>query len=497
MNVKCVTLPGDRLRHSSDRRKSSYAAQSLPITAAVDRSYTHSFVARVRARFARLLRQESGFTLIEVVVSAALLAVVTAGVYAGIDGPTKISGQAKERAAASNLAQADQERMRAMRFADLQNYAPTPATQTIDGTKYTIASRADWVDDSDAANACTVPNNQGDYLKLSSTVSWAGGGAGNPAVITSLLAPPVNDSTNGTGNIVVTLTDQANAPVANIPVTISGRTNATKSTDANGCAVFTNVLAGNYTATLNSAGYVDNQNAQAVTMQAGVSAGSTIQLQHSYAKAGQVTVNFVASDGTTPVSWTKASVGSGALLSPKVLTSGVGVTSLNTGKTLYPSTSGSYVGWAGGCADPGSPYNQTATPTPLAPNGISSVNVILPILTLKVPTTGLPSAPRIVVKPSDPSCTDTFTVPAATVVGTSPNQQYQWTMRLPRAKYSLCADLLSNRTQNPFTISNQAQAGTTAQLGVTTNGFGQVTGATANDGSGLQNTPIISGSCPP
>jgi len=430
-------------------------------------------------------------------VSAALLAVVSAGVYAGIDGPTKFSGQGKARAAATNLAQADQEHMRAMRFADLQNYAPPATTQTVDGVQFTIASRADWVDDSDATAGCTVPNNQGDYLKLTSTVSWKGGGNGNPTVVTSLLAPPVNDSTNGTGNIVVTLTDQAGAPVAGIPVTINGRTNATKSTDAQGCAVFTNVLAGNYTATMSSPGYVDNLNVPNPSMQAAVSAGQTVQLQHSYAKAAQVTVNFVTDQtNTTAASWTKASVGGGALLTPKVLSSGTAVTSLNTGKTLYPSPSGQYVGWAGGCADPGSPYDAAA---PVTPGNITTVNVILPVLTLKVPTTGLPSAPRIVVKPSDPSCTDTFTVPpATTVAGTSGNpSQYVWTMRLPRAKYSLCADLLSNRTANPFTISNQAQAGTTAQMGVTTNTSGQPTGATANDGSGLQSTPITAGSCPP
>jgi prepilin-type N-terminal cleavage/methylation domain-containing protein len=459
----------------------------VPITAAVDRSYPHSFVARLRARFARRLRQESGFTLIEVVVSAALLAVVTAGVYAGIDGPTKLSGQAKARAAAANLAQSDQERMRAMRFADLQNYAPPATTQTVDGVQYTIASRADWVDDSDAANACTVPNNQGDYLKLSSTVSWKGVGNGNPTVVSSLLAPPVSDGTNGTGNIVVTLTDQASAPVAGIPVTINGRTNATKTTDAQGCAVFTNVLAGNYTVKMNQPTYVDNLNAQSVSMQAALSAGQTVQLQHSYAKAAQVKVNFVDSNGAA-VNWTRASVAGGALLTPTVLNSGSGVTSLNTGFTLYPTTSGSYVAWAGGCADPGSPYDTTAAVTP---GNITAANVILPILTLQVPSAGLPSAPRVVVKPADPACNDTFTVPPATSSG----GQYVWSIRLPRAKYSVCADLLSNRTQNPFTISNLAAGGTTAQMGVTTSA-GVITGAFANDGSGQQNTPITSGSCP-
>ncbi len=486
MNVICVTLCPGRLRHSFDPLHGSYAALSVPITAAVDRSDLHSFIARMRARFARRLREESGFTLIEVVVSAALLAVVTAGVYAGIDGPTKVSGLAKARAAAANLAQVDQETMRGMRFTDLQNYSQTYSRQ-VDGVNYTVTSRTDWVDDSDAVNACVVPNNQGDYLKLTSTVSWNGGGAGNPTVVRSLMAPPVSSSSSGTGNIVVTLTDQAGAPVAGIPVTINGRTNATKSTDSQGCAVFTSVLSGNYTAQLSSNGYVDNLNVSNVSMQAAVSAGQTVQLQHSYAKAAKVQVNFVDSGGAT-VNWTRASVGGGALVSPMVLNSGTPVSSLNTGFTLYPTTSGSYAAWAGGCSDPGAGYSTSA---PVTPGGSTSASVILPILKLQVPSASLPSAPRIVVKPADPACTDTYTVPAPTTSG----GQYVWSIRLPRAKYSVCADLMSNRTQNPFTISNLAAGGTTAQLGVTTDSSGNML-ATANDGSGLQTTPVASGSCP-
>jgi prepilin-type N-terminal cleavage/methylation domain-containing protein len=462
----------------------------VPITAAVDRTYPQPAHARLRAWIVHRLQQQGGFTLIEVVVSAALLAVVTAGVYAGIDGPSRVSGNEKARSTAATIAQSDQERMRAMRFADLQNYAPSPAPKTVNSVNYTVTSRADWVEDSTATTGCSVPNGQGDYLQLTSTVGWAGGGSGNPVTVTSLLAPPVNDGTNGTGNIVVNLTDQGGGPVAGIPVSINGRSNLTRTTDSSGCAVFTNVLAGNYTATFSQAGYVDNLNSQPVSMQAGVASGQTVQLQHSYALASGVTVKFVASDGTTTVPWNRASVAGGALTAPTVITA-TPPTLPTTGKTLYPTSSGNYVAWAGGCADPGAAYDSVATVTP---GSITTVPVIVPLMTLRVPTTGLPSAPRIVVKPSDPACNDTFTIPAATVSG----GQYVWPIRLPRGKYNVCADLLSYRTTTPFTLPNQVAGGTDVQLSVTTDALGNVTGAkaTPNDGSAQQSTAVAAGTCP-
>jgi hypothetical protein len=423
-------------------------------------------------------------------MSAALLAVVTAGVYAGIDGPARVSGNAKARASAANLAQGDQERMRSMRFVDLQNYSPAGVPVTVNGVRFTVTSRADWVDDSTAKAGCTVGNTQGDYLRLTSTVSWPNGGAGNPVAVTSLMAPPVDDGSNGTGNIVMRLKDQAGAPVAGIPVSISGRTNITRTTDAGGCAVFTSVPAGDYTTTFSQAGYVDNLNNQAVTVPTAVTAGDTVQLEHLYALAAGVSVTF--QDGNNaPTTWSRASIGGGTLVSPLRLT---GTPPLATGKTLFPTTSGNFTAWAGNCADPGPPYNATATPAP-QPNAISSAVVTIPTLKVTAPTAGVTGTPRVTAKSADATCTDTFTPPAAALSGSN----YVWPIPLPYGKYTVCADMSGFKTSPAFTMNNFTKLGTTATLALILDPLGgTVTGvkATYSDGTPTQTVGITPGSCP-
>jgi prepilin-type N-terminal cleavage/methylation domain-containing protein len=445
-------------------------------------------LAVIRGRLAAA-RSEAGFTLIEVIMSAALLAVVTGGVYAGIDGPAKVSGNAKARAAAANLAQTEQETMRSKRFVDLQNYNNT-RTQAVDGVNFTIVSRADWVDDSSASSGCSVGGTQGDYLKLTSTVSWPGGGAGNPVAITSVMAPPVDDGTNGTGNIVMRLQDQAGGPVAGIPVTIDGRTTVTRTTDSAGCAVFSNVPAGDYTATFSQSGYVDNQNVQLVSVPASLRAGDTVQLTHAYARAAAVKVTFVDSANNS-ISWPRASVAGGTLLSPLKLT---GAAPLSTGQTLYPTTSGSYVAWAGNCADPGASYDGIAQPSPAPPGGIATAVVTVPTLKLSASSTGIIGTPRVTVKSADATCTDTFAAPAASLNSGT----YTWPISLPYGTYTVCADMSGFKTSPAFTLPNLVKTGSNVTLSLVLSGP-TITGVKAVYADGSQppqTVGVTPGSCP-
>src|SRR3954470_5519550 len=90
------------------------------------------------------LRAQSGFALIEVVVSAALLLVVASGVLAGIEGPSKAATSNETRSQASDLAQQDQERLRSMSFSSLTGYtATTPVT--VGNVTYSRYSSAIWM----------------------------------------------------------------------------------------------------------------------------------------------------------------------------------------------------------------------------------------------------------------------------------------------------------------------------------------------------------------
>src|SRR5918998_305856 len=92
------------------------------------------------------LAGQAGFGLIEAIVACAVLAVLSLGVLAGIDGAAGSSGREKARAVAGALAERDQERLHAMRVADLVELNQME-TLNVGGTTYTITSQVDWISD--------------------------------------------------------------------------------------------------------------------------------------------------------------------------------------------------------------------------------------------------------------------------------------------------------------------------------------------------------------
>src|SRR3954449_6373623 len=67
----------------------------------------------------RRLRQESGFTLIEVTIAATLLVVGVLGVLSLVDGANKATARTKAREAGVNLAREAVEAVRAVPYPDL------------------------------------------------------------------------------------------------------------------------------------------------------------------------------------------------------------------------------------------------------------------------------------------------------------------------------------------------------------------------------------------
>src|SRR3954449_12123823 len=115
-------------------------------------------------------RSESGFALIEVIVSAAVLAIVSLAVLSGIDAANGASAREKARAVASNLAEQDQERLRAMSVATLDTLPQTSQVKG-DGVSYTIKSEAKWItDDVGGEPACGVAESGVEDLHIITTV---------------------------------------------------------------------------------------------------------------------------------------------------------------------------------------------------------------------------------------------------------------------------------------------------------------------------------------
>jgi type II secretory pathway pseudopilin PulG len=203
-------------------------------------------------------RSEAGFALLEVIVSAAVLALVAVAVLAGIDGAQSSTGREKARSVAANLAEQDQERLRSLQVDSLADYSET-RNVNVDGSDFTIVSTGTWVrDDTGGTVSCQNNSKQADYLQITSTVTNSSVGTRTaPVVVKSLSAPSVAYSTTR-GSLAVQVNNRDGVGVAGLVVNIDGPTSDSTTTNDTGCAVFQYIPVGNYNITLNRPGWVDH-----------------------------------------------------------------------------------------------------------------------------------------------------------------------------------------------------------------------------------------------
>ncbi|HVW16910.1 MAG TPA: hypothetical protein VHB30_01565 [Solirubrobacteraceae bacterium] len=296
---------------------------------------------------ARSRRDEHGYVLIEVVVGALLLVLISLGIYAGFDGASRQSGRNRDRSVAAALAQQDQERMRTMSVAGLAAYATTPYSRSVTagGQTYTVTSNVGYANDTDSPASCTSAAPAASYLKISSTVTGPADGNG-PVTVASLVSPRA-----GQGGTAVQVVGDGGVGVPGVPVTLDQNAALSGTTDANGCVQFGFLDdATDYSFSINANGYVDPSGNQALTAKPlTVTPGSASITSVTYDKAGAVQASFVDSNGNPVVGMGATLMNNGVPLTnnerPLALTAG---TSPTSAYTLFPFTS-SYAAWAGAC----------------------------------------------------------------------------------------------------------------------------------------------------
>jgi type II secretory pathway pseudopilin PulG len=239
------------------------------------------------------MREQGGFGLIEVIVSAAVLALAALAVLSGIEGSQASTMREKSRSVAATLAEQDQEQLRSQQFDTLVGYTTSPPAArvvNVDGITYNVKSSAGWYTDSPTGtNNCTSSSSNANYLKISSVVTSSVVGTRiAPVQVDSLVSPSVQYSASH-GSLGVKVVNAANAGVPDVAVTASGPASLGGTTDANGCVVFQNIAIGTYTVTLNKIGYVDHWGKQTVTLpDQEVAAGSVTVASASYDVASTV-----------------------------------------------------------------------------------------------------------------------------------------------------------------------------------------------------------------
>ncbi len=474
---------------------------------------------------------QDGFTLIEIMASALIVAVIAVGVLGGLDATTRSSYETRLHTDAQALAQQDENRLRGLSMSELSNLNKNIGPITLDGTQFTVNETADYVSNSTQTESCTSPAT--DYVKTVSTVTWTNMGTNNPVTASSIVTPPVVSATSGTGGIAVQVTGTS---VSGMPVSISGPSTGTVVTDSNGCALFGGLTPGNYTISLYSSGgtYVDMKTGATVTSSTPdtvsnytVNAG-VIGINSSFQVAPAGTLNYsFASNGNNPVGRAAGAIGVVAYnttmnannLRVCTLGNGTSCPAINNADTSFPSTdwpqvagttvvaatplypfntTNNYTVYAGTCsANLPSTYSGTNVTATLQPSGSTAVTVTVPAMVIHV-WNGTSSSPGSEILPShvwikDTGCNVRYqgyklgTAAPAVSSGQSPEQAVVPVSStyptpttggvlaypgMPYGTYNVCVDNGTSGTSKFWSVTNYTNSDTSLPINIYTGSGG-------------------------
>lgn len=337
---------------------------------------------------ARGQHDDEGFSLIEAVIAASILAVsamIVAGLLIGTLGVTQ---DGTRRTTAANIAASQIEAVQQIRTLDIPDGRVVLPAVANGGTTYTVIQDATYVS-TGADSACTA-NSDLAYKRITVTVTWPNMGSTEPIRTDTLRALGFgnDDLAASKGAAAVKVIDNAGDGVAGVPITIrnsSGVGLKTLTSDGDGCVVFTSLTPGNFSAAVNVIGMVNTDGAQShVSPSFGVEASKIALPVIAYAPKGTLSATLVPPAGyTVPaglslnVNTTRWSTGANRAFrdcstvpdAPAGCVSGTAT--VRTATSLFPEN---YKAWAGTCQD-AEPV--TAAYTPVTAGGTTSVSSAL------------------------------------------------------------------------------------------------------------------------
>ncbi len=249
--------------------------------------------------------EEAGVTLVEVLVSMALLAVIGTVTAAGLTAALKATADSRDRIVAANLAAQQMDILRTVRNDELQ--AETTTTyQQVGQTTFTIDTVTAWTVGRSEAEACTAfaHSNGGlgrRFLEVNVEVSWPRLGNRQPVRSSSIITPAVTSYRPGLGHVAVLVRDAAGAFPAGRLVTLrrdDGGYQDTEVTSSIGCAFFADVPPGTYAVTIGVPGYVDEvDGVQQGEEQVIVQQGQTASAAFTYDRAAALELGIAGEAG--------------------------------------------------------------------------------------------------------------------------------------------------------------------------------------------------------
>jgi Tfp pilus assembly protein PilV len=449
---------------------------------------------------------QAGFTLIETVVGAMLVTLISGAVAASLISSNHLSSDQRFHSQADQLAQQDQERLRGLSAEDLNNVNGQSRTVQVDGTQFTVTSTTQFLNSSGGTACGSSGNGAAAYFRTASRVNWPSNT--RPAVVEEgVISPPAG------GVLLTQVEDQTNSGLPGVGVTASGPDSASGTTDSQGCVVLAGLTPGAYTLSLSASGYVDKDgNLSPLTSSSTVSGSGTATPNGGnpvrMGIPGAITAQFTTTNNnvTYPnqladaVSW----FGNGpsyGMSAPKSFGSGPPALQFSDPSMqhlfpfAYPGYTNNYQVWAGKCQQMEPPAGTTGTMFSVAPGSSQTAQIAEPAINLTATYNGAAVTPSHVkftfasTPGSGPTCNDSWfaTVVPNTGMGNlaSPGQPFATTAASgPTASasgytgsYSICADYkpgntyfkstapsvtntnFQSVTPVPIAITNQSQQG--------------------------------------
>ncbi len=193
------------------------------------------------------LGSQEGFLLIEVIISAMLVAIIVIGTFNGFDVLTRSSAEQRRHDEAALLAAESQQKMRSESASTLLGFTngENSYSATVAGTIFTIVQKASFGNGS-AETGCSASESskgQGAYILISSTVTWTHM-TGKPVSESSLITPPTGSA------LEVEVSNGGGTPTSGVPVVLkytpagtSGTSTLEGTTGTAGCVLFAGIPA--------------------------------------------------------------------------------------------------------------------------------------------------------------------------------------------------------------------------------------------------------------
>ena len=430
---------------------------------------------------------QAGIAIVEVVISAVLIIIVAGGAIAALQSSDKAVAEERHRAQAHGVGQEDQARMRSMRISDLANLNDSRVV-TIEGMRYTVESRGDFVSDATGTASCTQGTASADYIQITSEVTWPTIGTRPPVLVQSTVAPPNGSISEDHGALAVSVQNGQGQGISGVGLVGTGAGSFSGTTGANGCAIFGNLPEGNYTLTPSvSTGLVDHNGNPPAPLPTSVVGLSTNTVVFQYDSPGSIDVTFTTRVGgiLVPSSADAITVFNTGMTAAETFGTPGTRTATITSSQLFPFASPDTV-YAGACTTNNPDPDDDDTPPAAAslasvivpPGATTTASVQLPALHVTVWNGTSATTPGTRVANARVTVIDDFCslagVPLKRVFTTNANGQIA-DPGLPWSQYDVCADngvrrsrvLTTGTTKNQNMVVQSLTAGTAVPIYLT------------------------------